>query len=146
MPHEIEREKFMQVVETIRRQFPHLRTELFLEHPHVEAMLEIPAQDGLNFDVSINLQNCDELHLNAGSFWCEWFPCRKPDVFDEFVDAVSGLLSGSYRIVEYSRAGVSLKANLERPVVGNWKRVASWSRLHLPIRWGMSTRILQNVS
>lgn len=142
----MECEKFMGVVSIIRARFPTLRTELIAEHPHVGTMLEIPEQEGLIFSVSINLQNCDELHLNAGSFWCEWYPCRKSEVCGRFAEAVCGLLSGEYRIVEYWRSGVALKANLERPVENSWLRVASWSRLHIPVSWGVRTKILQNVS
>ena len=145
MTREIEREEFMKVVESIQTRFPSLRTELIAEHPHVEAMFEIPAQQGLTFLVSINLQNCDELHLNVGSFWCEWFPCRKREVCDRFTEVVCGLLSGAYRVVEYWRGGVALKVDLQRPAGGGWQRVASWSRLHIPVSWGMSIKIIQNV-
>src|ERR1035437_233930 len=103
MQHKVEREQFMRVVETIRKEFPNLQSELDLKHQHVEAMLTLPAQAGLKFEVSINLQNGDEFHLNAGSFWCEWFPCREQEVCDRFIEAVRGLLSGSYRIVEHLR-------------------------------------------
>jgi hypothetical protein len=141
---EIERGKFMQVVEVIRKEFPNLHTELALEHPHVEVMLTIPAQTGLKFEVSINLQNCDELHLNAGSFWCEWFPCRKQEVCDQFIDALRGLLSGSYRIIEHFRRGKAVKAELQRPENGNWQNVAVWSKVSFSLPWGKSTQILQN--
>jgi hypothetical protein len=140
-----EREEFMRVVETIRARFPSLRTELVAQHPHVQASLEMPAQQGLAFSVSINLQNCDELHFNVGSFWCEWFPCLEREICDRFVEAVCGFVSGAYRIVEHRRGGVALKAELQRPEGGGWQRVATWSRPHLPVSWGMSTRILQNV-
>jgi len=140
----MERDKFMEVVEIVRRRFPALRTELATEHPHVEALLEIPAQRGLSFPVSINLQNRDELHLNASSFWYAWFPCRKQEVCDHFVEAVCGLLSGIYRVVEYRRRDIALKAHLERRVGSSWECVKWWSRPHIPISWGMSTKIYQN--
>ena len=145
MTREVECKEFMKVVETIQAQFPSLCIELATEHPHVEALLEIPVQQGLAFPVSINLQNCDELHLNVGSFWCEWFPCREREVSDRFVEAVCGLLSGAYRVVEYWRGGVALKADLQRQVGGGWQCVASWSRLHIPVSWGMTIKTIHNV-
>jgi len=138
-----EREKFMQVVETIRNEFPNLQSELALEHPQVEAMFTLPAQAGLKFEVSINLQNCDEFHLNAGSFWCEWFPCSEQEVCDRFVNAVRGLLSGSYRIVEHHQFGSAVKAELQRPESGKWRNVAVWSKF-FAITWGSKTQVLQN--
>jgi hypothetical protein len=141
---EVEREKFMEIVETIRSKFPSLRTKLIAQPSQVDAMLEIPAQTGLAFPVSINLQG-DELHLNVGIFWCEWFPCQKQEVCDRFVDAVCGLLSGAYRVVEYWRFGSALKAHLQKPDGDGWKRVSWHAKLHVPVSWGMKTKILQNV-
>jgi len=144
MQQTIEAEKFMQVVEMIKKEFPNLRYELTLEHPHCEALLTLLPQPGLKFEVSLNLQS-DELHLNVGSFWCEWFPCRKQEVCDRFMDAVRGLLSGTYRIVEYSRGNNTVKAELQRPVADKWERVKWWAKLHIPIPWRTSARILRNI-
>ena len=47
-------------------------------HPnHVQLVMDIPAQPGLLFDVNLNLQNRDELHLQASTLWVSWFPCTK---------------------------------------------------------------------
>ena len=135
----------MEIVETIRSRFPSLRTALVTQHPQVEVMLEIPAQSGLTFPISINLQNVDELHLNTGSFWCEWFPCQKQEVCDRFAEAVCGLLSGTYRVVEYWRFGSALKAHLQKPDGDGWECVKWCSQWHIPASWGMKTKILQNV-
>jgi len=145
MTRDVEREEFMKVVETIRSRFPSLHTALVTELRHVEAWFEIPAQHGLAFSVSINLQNGDELHLNVGNFWCEWFLCREREVCDRFTGAVCGLLSGAYRLVEHWRGGVALKAELQRPVGDGWQRVALSSSLHIPVSWGMRTKIIHNV-
>ena len=142
MARKVEREVFLEVVETIKRRFPYLQASLQEEHPHVETLLTIPAQEELPFEVRINLQNCDELHLNAGKIWCEWFPCRKKEITDQFVEAVCGLLSGEFRIVEYSRKGETFKAELQRPEGEAWTIVARWSKMHLPFG-RVTTQILQ---
>jgi len=54
--------------------------------------MDIPAQPGLSFEVHLNLQNRDELHLVASAFWCEWFPCSNPKKVERYIEAVSGLL------------------------------------------------------
>lgn len=146
MANEIERENFLKVVKTIQARFPKLRTELTTENLRViDANFEISAQDGLVFPFSMNLQH-DELHLHVGNFWCEWFPCGKQEVCDKFIGIVSGLLSGSYRVVEYWRFGSFLKAHIQKLDEQGWKTIAWSSKLHIPIRWGVSTKILQNVS
>jgi hypothetical protein len=145
MSKKTERERFMEIVEIIKKQFPNLRFEMELEHRHVDALLTIPPQAGLKFEVMIDLQNCDELYLYAGSFHCPWFPCGKEEVFNRFSDALRGLLSGTYRIVEYSRGNNTVKAELQRPVADKWERVKWWTKLHIPIPWRTSTRILQNI-
>ena len=61
--------------------------------------MDIPSQPGLLFNVSINLQQ-DELYLDVGARWLEWFPCTDADVVAKFREAVRGVLSGTFRIVE----------------------------------------------
>ena len=144
MTREVELAPFMKVVVAVRTQFPSLHTKLATEHSHVDAVLEIPAQQGLAFPISINLQS-DELHLNVAHFWCEWLPCGDPEVSARFSEALCGLLSGAYRVLEYSRRGVALKSHLQRTANGGWQHVASSHRPHVPVSWGMSTKIIQNV-
>lgn len=130
----------------IQQRFPSLEMILDDEPAHVELVLDIPRQPGLSFDVHLNLQNVDELHIVAGAFWCEWFPCTKQDRVDDYVDAVAGLLSGEYRIVE-SRSGTkAVRAVLQRPKGANWETVATWSTSLIPwILWiGRKQHVLQN--
>jgi hypothetical protein len=87
----------------------------------------------------------DELHLSVGGgFWVEWFPCDQPPVERAFVDAVLGLISGRYRIVEIRQRGEPVWARLERPEGGRWKRVATWQRTHLPLPWWRTKNVLLN--
>ena len=92
----------------------------------LELAMDIPAQHGLSFDVSLNLQNLDELHLNASSLWVEWFPCTNPKKVEEYFEAVSGLLSGEFCILEHWRGKYAVRAHLQRPVNGGWKTIATW--------------------
>ena len=142
----IEIDRFDAAVAAIRRQFPDLIVEVSKQHPHVEAFAEIPVQAGVGFPISINLQNRDELHLNAGRhFWVEWFPSRHDDVYERFLESVIGVLSGRYRIVEKYALGRPVKAVLERPAEGGkWQRVAVWSNLLGLLPLPTSRRILQN--
>jgi hypothetical protein len=124
-------ERFDAVVDRIRAVFPRLRVEVRKDQPHAHATAELLVQPGLDFEISFNLQNRDELHLSAGHhFWVEWFPSGKQEVFDQFSEAAMGLISGDYRIVEFYLLGRAIKAQLERPSAsGGWERIATWSNL-----------------
>jgi hypothetical protein len=130
--------------ERIRAAFPALAMDLDLHPSQVDVALNIPAQHGLSFDVHLNLQNCDELHLSASALWVEWFPCTNPQKAGKYFEAVSGLLSGQFRILEHWRGNRVVKAQLQRPSHGRWKTMANWLVM-LSIPWPPKTfKIVQN--
>jgi hypothetical protein len=132
--------------ERIRAAFPTLSMEVDLLPKHVDVAMRIPAQPGLLFDVDLNLQNLDELHLRASALWVEWFPCTKPQKVERFFEAVSGLLAGRLRILEHWRGRRRVKAELQRPTGEGWKTIANWTVL-LSIPWpGKTYRVVQNSS
>jgi len=131
-----------QLLNEIRRSFPHLEMRLESTHPHVDLNLDIPQQGSLKFDVNINLQG-DELHLTAGHFWLEWFPCSDPNIIRAFREAVHGLLSGEFRILESYRGKQAVKAELQRPSKNGWKTVGTWSTLSLPFPWRVTLKELR---
>jgi hypothetical protein len=118
--------------------------ELQLEHSHVDLSMDVPHQQELIFDVNLNLQG-DELHLSAGSFWLEWFPCTRPDVVERYRDAATGLLSGKYRILEHCIGSRPVKAQLERPQGAGWQTIGTWCNFGTLIPWRRTTRVLQNL-
>ena len=143
----VELERFEEVVTIVRCEFRRLAIEVNREHPHVEALATIPEQAGLDFPVSFNLQNCDELHLNVPtSFWAEWFPCGRQDVFDQFVEALTGVLSGRFRVLESCLFDTPVSARLKRPTGPNaWKTVSSSNNMWaLVVPWPRTHRIVQN--
>jgi hypothetical protein len=131
--------------EKLRKQFPSLSMNLDLHHAHLDAAMDIPAQPGLSFKVHLDLQNLDELHLVASAFWCEWFPCTNPKKVDRFVEAVSGLLSGEFRILEHWRGRRWVKAQLQRPNGSDWKTIATSSNLSAIVPWPRKAlKVVQN--
>ena len=143
MAKQVNIEEMLALFESIREAFPHLTMRLERHHPHVKLNMDVPRQPGVLFEVNLNLQG-DELHLSAGSFWLEWFPCTKPDVVATFREAVHGVLSGSFRIVEHLRGTRAIKAHLQKPAENGWQTVGTWSTLYLPFG-PKSTRVLKNV-
>lgn len=135
----------LQLFRRVQEAFPNLRMEFDLEPEHVDLNVDIPTQDGLLFDVNLNLQNLDELHLSAGSsFWLEWFPCSDEKVSQKYFDAVSGVLSGTYRILEHHRGRKVVKAQLQCPDGSDWKTIGTHACLHLPLPFKKKTTVLRN--
>lgn len=122
----------------IANRFPSLQ---MVENPDdpVEISITIPTQPGLCQKVWLCLQNHDELHFAAGHFWCEWFPCTKPDRVEKYLDAVTGFLSGKYRIVEYYRGTRCYKAKLQKPDGNRWRTVANWATIWIPLPFKKKT-------
>ena len=132
--------------ERIRAAFPALTMNLEERPKHVDLAMDIPAQPGLLFGVWLNLQNLDELHLNASALWVEWFPCTKPDRVEQYFEAVTGLLSGRFRILEHWRGKRPVKAELQAPTGTAWRTVAGSSHL-LSVPWPRKfLKIVQNFS
>lgn len=140
MELEIARKAF----DEIRNNFPSLR--MLEKYDEENGLLEIliPEQDGLDFEISLNLQNNDELHIVASSLWVEWFPCTDPDKVNEYIEAVGGILSGAWRILEFLKSRKPVKAELQKPVNHDWETVATWSTFYFPSFKGYEQRVVQN--
>lgn len=110
----------------------------------VEFSLNLPVQPGLSQKVWLGFQNGDELHFSVGHFWFEWFPCTQPLKVGEYVKAVTGFLSGQYRVVEYLRGGRCVKAKLQAPDNSGWQTVATWSNLWALFPGRRESRVLRN--
>jgi hypothetical protein len=118
--------------------------ELSLQDPHVDLNMDIPPQPGLAFFVNLNLQG-DELHLSAGNLWLKWFPCTRSAIVDQYRDAVTGLLSGRYRILEYYIGPWAVKTQLQRQEAKEWQTIGTWTTLGAAVPWPKVRRVLQNV-
>jgi len=131
--------------EKIRATFPSLTMSLDLEPAHVELAMDIPVQAGLAFKIWLDFQNGNELTLSASHFWYEWFPCTKQNVVDKYLEAVFGLLSSRFRILEHWRGGRVVKAELQSPSDGKWKSVATSTNISGLIPWPpKKLRVVQN--
>lgn len=131
------------VFETLQREFPHLSMEIEESPAFTEIELTIPAQDGLDYQVGLNLQNMDELHLCVDDFWGQWFPCTDARVAESFLQAVRGFVSGKYRIEVYSRNGKSYKHILQSPSGGSWNTEYTHTTVHWPC-FNPQVRYVQN--
>jgi len=126
----------------IREAFPALIANVDSKHPHVQINVSIPEQPGLAFQVDLNLQG-DELHLSAGAFWLEWFPCTNAAVREAYFEAVSGLLSGQLRILETLSGKRPVRAELQRPSAEGWQTLGT-THIGWAFPWRKTTRVIQN--
>jgi hypothetical protein len=134
-----------QVTADLLRLRPSLTVQRNPSPSDVDAELTIPSQPGLPFEIWLSIKG-DELHLAAGAFWLEWFPSTDPTRVAEYHDAVVGLVSGRYRIVEVARGGTPVKAVLQRPGQTGWESIGSWHTLKALWTFGpRSERVLQAV-
>ena len=111
----------------LRAAFPRLDIKVQQDHPEVDLSINIPRQDGLSFDISLNLQE-DELHLNVGGFWRSYHPCDQPNVLQWFRETLAGLLSGSHRIVNHYRGRRLVGGDLQRLEGEEWKTLTEGHR------------------
>jgi hypothetical protein len=127
----------------IAKRYPCLRMVENHDDP-VEISITMPTQPGLAHEVWLCLQNRDELGFSVGHFYCEWFPCTKPDRVKKYLDAVAGFLSGKYRILEHYRGTKCSKAKLQKPEGDRWRTVASWATISIPVSLKKAVRELRN--
>lgn len=118
----------------IQKRFPQLQSTVHEGGP-VDLSVTLPVQSGLRYAVNLNLQNRDELHFSVSHFWLEWFPCTKAARVDDYIAAVSGFLSGEYRIVEHYLGNKCVKAELQSPKDADWKTVGVSSNLWRLLPW-----------
>jgi hypothetical protein len=113
--------------ESIKNRFPTLTMSLDREPSNMDVAMYIPVQPGLSFKLVLNLQKRNELHLvvSASLYQWFWYPSSNPEQVERYVEAVSGLLSGEFRIVEHWRGGRVVKAQLQRPDGSGWKTIAT---------------------
>ena len=127
----------------IAKRFPALQ---MIEEPDapVEISIHLPVQPGLKYTVWLALQNDDELHFSVEHFWLEWFPCTDPLRVERYVRAVTGFISGDFRILEFSCFGHCFKAKLQAPNGDGWETIGTWGNLGLRIPFLITRREVRN--
>ena len=127
----------------IAKRFPKLNMVENRSDP-VEISITIPVQPGLSHEVWLCLQNRDELGFSVGHFYSEWFPCTKPDRVEKYVDAVTGFLSGRYKIVEHYRGTKCYRAQLQKPEADRWHTIANWATIWIVLSFRKDVKELRN--
>jgi hypothetical protein len=125
----------------IQRLFPNLTMTMDYNDKDVDLSMDIPKQDGIDFDINVNLQNEDELHISTDYIWCQFFSAESPELVETFTHAVQGLISGDYRILQFVKNGKVYKSFLQRPENNEWETI--YRHIHkISFPW---TRLEQNI-
>jgi len=127
----------------IAKRFPSLKMVENHGEP-VEISITMPVQPGLTHEVWLCLQNRDELGFSAGHFYIEVFPCTKSDRVEKYLAAVTGFLSGRYRILEHFRGTRCYKAKLQRPEGDRWRTIATWATIWIPMSFKRTVKEVRN--
>ena len=109
-------------INNIKATFPNLATIDDLDNKNVDLSVNIPRQAHLDFDINLNLQT-DELFISTEYFWGSWFSIKDSEVVDLYLEAVKGLITGDYRIVQYWNNNKLYKSHLQKPVGQTWETV-----------------------
>ena len=143
--NEVAYQNAIRCFDEIKAAVPNLESNFTDQNTDIELLTVFPVQDGLKFEVSLNFQALDELHLTAGYFWFSWFPCSDEEKIKAFRDAVIGILTGELRIVEYYKGKQAFKAELQRLDRNEWKVLATRKTWFLSFSKEKSEKILQNI-
>ncbi|WP_281336110.1 hypothetical protein [Flavobacterium eburneipallidum] len=133
----IAEEKFKE----IQNHFPELKMIINYDDEHVDLSMDIPKQDGVDFEINLNLQNEDELHLATAYIWCQFFSADSEELVDKFYQSVIGLINGEYRILQFVNGDKVYKTLLQKLNGLDWETIyTGYERWRMP--W---TKVEKNV-
>jgi hypothetical protein len=98
---------------------------------NVELLMRLPRQQGLSFELTLGLQNSDELNIGFEGFWSYFFPfAEKRHVVES---ALEGIALGKCRLAIHRQFGGVVKRVLEQRSNGSWDRIyTAVSRFQVP--------------
>lgn len=101
-----------------------------IDEPNMDLLMEVPAQEGLAFTLTLGLQDTDRLNIGFEGLWAHFFPLsRKHDLVRALLD---GIVDGSCRLAIHRQFGIVTSRVLERHVDGTWQPVYTAHGLAIP--------------
>lgn len=102
-----------------------------VDKPDFELLMFVPKQPGLSFELTLGLQNGDELNVGFDEFWSYFFPYEKKHRV--VADALDALALGDCRLAIHKQFGGVVKRELERRLNGRWQRIyTAFERFQIP--------------
>jgi hypothetical protein len=101
-----------------------------IDEPNMDLLMEVPAQKGLAFTLTLGLQDTDRLNIGFEGLWAHFFPFSpKQDLVRALLD---GIVDGSCRLAIHRQFGIVTNRVLERRVDGAWQTVYTAFGLAIP--------------
>lgn len=94
-----------------------------VNEPDIELLMRVPQQPGLSFELTLGLQNKDELNIGFQEFWSFFFPYEKSRQIVS--DALDAIATGDCRLAVHTRWGGVVKRVLELHSNGRWRPIYS---------------------
>src|SRR5262249_50018746 len=92
-----------------------------INQPNVELLMKVPQQEGLSFELTLGLQNGDELNIGFDGFWSHFFPYEGARHLVE--SALDGIASGECRLAIHRQFGSVIRRVLEQRSNGSWRAI-----------------------
>ncbi len=114
-------EDHRKTAETLFRDFAgrHSLTIEAVDEPNVDLLMKVPLQPGLSFELTLGLQDCDELNIGFEGFWSAFFPfVRERQLVGSLLD---GIVTGACRLAIHRQFGLVVMRVLERRTRDRWE-------------------------
>lgn len=94
--------------------------------------MRVPPQPGLSFELTLGLQNGDEVNIGFAEFWSYFFPYEEKRQIVS--DALDGLAAGDCRLAIHTQLGGVVKRVLELRSNGTWRPIyTAFERFQIPL-------------
>ena len=109
---------------------------------NIELLMTVPKQSGLSFDLTLGLQNLDELNIGIGRFWSYFFPYQSKANEVDFI--LDGIVYGACRLRKLKQFGKIRRQYLEVKREEKWEAAyATMDRFSWPF-FSYSSEIISN--
>ncbi len=92
-----------------------------IDNAPIELMMRLSKQPGLSFELTLALQNGDELNIGFEKFWSYFFPYEKKRRI--VLDALDAIASGDCRLAIHTQRGGVVRRVLEKLSDGLWQPI-----------------------
>jgi hypothetical protein len=108
-----------------------------VDNPNIELLMRLPRQRGLSFELTLGLENRDELNIGFEGFWSYFFPYEEK--LGVVKSILEGIASGDCRLATHHQFGHVVKRVLEQRFDQSWRETyAAFSRVQIPENWNQS--------
>ena len=101
-----------------------------IDEPNMDLLMEVPAQKGLAFTLTLGLQDTDRLNIGFEGLWAHFFPLSQKQAHVRAL--LDGIVDGSCRLAIHRQFGIVTRRVLERRVDGVWQSVYTAHGLAIP--------------